>query len=238
MDSIFITGIGTGVGKTVVAAIITEALGAAYWKPIQSGYDEGTDSAWVQSVLTNPACTVLPEAYKFKLAASPHIAAGEEGVEIDMHVIRDKLHAFEVQGPVFANPEPGTPNPGGKAKASRLPSPDSRLIIEGAGGLLVPLNEKEFMADLIHLLHSKVILVSRNYLGSINHSLLTAEVCKQYKLDVLGWVFNDQYMSYEDEIVHWSGYPRIASIPVVPDPGPAFIAAQAVLMKDALRKLL
>ena len=213
MDTIFITGIGTGVGKTVVAAIITEALGAAYWKPIQSGATEGTDSAWVQSVLSNPACTVLPETYKFKLAASPHIAAGEEGVVIDMHVIRDRLKEMQA-----AN--------------------SSQLIIEGAGGLLVPLNEKEFMADLIHLLHAKVILVSRNYLGSINHSLLTAEVCKQYKLDVLGWVFNDQYMSYEDEIVYWSGFPKIASIPVVPEAGAGFIAAQAALMKDALRKLL
>lgn len=239
MDSIFITGIGTGVGKTVVAAIITEALGAAYWKPIQSGYTEGADSAWVQSVLSNPASTVLPEVYKLKLAASPHIAAGEEGIVIDMHVIRDRL--LEIQA---ASHEPraagreAEDRPDNPANARQLSTINRQLIIEGAGGLLVPLNEKEFMADLIHLLHSKVILVSRNYLGSINHSLLTAEVCKQYKLDVLGWVFNDRYMSYEDEIVYWSGFPKIASIPVVPQADAAFIAAQAALMKDALRKIL
>ena len=233
VDTIFITGIGTGVGKTVVAAIITEALGAAYWKPIQSGTTEGTDSAWVQSVLSNPACTVLPETYKLRLAASPHIAAGEEGVAIDMHVIRDRLLEIQAAGRELRSASPAI-----VANASQPAAHSPQLIIEGAGGLLVPLNEKEFMADLIHLLHSKVILVSRNYLGSINHSLLTAEVCKQYKLDVLGWVFNDQYMSYEDEIVHWSGFPKIASIPVVPDAGKGFIAAQAALMRDALRKLL
>ena len=211
-NPLFISGIGTGVGKTVVAAIVTEALGAAYWKPVQAGTAEGTDSQWVQSVLSNPACTVLPEAYKLKLAASPHIAAGEEGLRIDLHDIRDK--------------------------ASQLAAASPQLIIEGAGGLLVPLNEKEFMADLIHQLHARVILVSRNYLGSINHSLLTAEVCKQYKLDVLGWVFNDQYMSYEDEIVYWTGFPKIATIPVVPHADAAFISAQAVLLREALKKVL
>jgi len=210
VNTIFITGIGTGVGKTVVAAILTEALGASYWKPVQAGYP--TDTEWVQSVVS-PACTILPETYKLKLAASPHIAAGEEGVRIDMHVIKDRM--LEIQA------------------ASR-----ELLIIEGAGGLLVPLNERDFMADLIHLLQAKVVLVSRNYLGSINHSLLTAEVCKQYKLDVLGWVFNDQYMSYEDEIVHWTGYPKIASIPVVPAADKAFIAAQALQVKESLKKLL
>lgn len=214
MNTIFITGIGTGVGKTVVAAILTEALGASYWKPIQAGYP--TDTEWVQSVVSNAASTLLPETYKLKLAASPHIAAGEEGVRIDIHVIRDALASH----------------------ASRFTTPGSQLIIEGAGGLLVPLNEKDFMADLIHLLQAKVVLVSRNYLGSINHSLLTAEVCKQYKLDVLGWVFNDQYMSYEDEIVHWTGYPKIASIPVVPVADKAFIAAQALQVKESLKKLL
>ncbi len=211
MDTIFITGIGTGVGKTVVSAIVAQALGAAYWKPVQAGYADGTDSEWVRSVLSQSAA-IIPEAYKLKLAASPHIAATEEGVRIDLHVIQEQLH--------------------------QLSTINHQLVIEGAGGLLVPLNEKDFMADLIHLLGSKLILVSRNYLGSINHSLLTAEVCRQYKLDVLGWVFNDRYMSYEDEIVHWSGYPRIASIPVVEKADAAFIASQARLIKEALIKLV
>ena len=74
------------------------------------------------------------------------------------------------------------------------------LIIEGAGGLMVPLNENEFMIDLIKKLNAKVILVSRNYFGSINHSLLTASVCKQNNLNVLGWMFNEDFMNYEEEI--------------------------------------
>lgn len=222
MDNIFITGIGTGVGKTVVSAIITEALGATYWKPIQAGYDNGTDTEWVSSVISHSA--IRPEVYKLKLAASPHIAAAEEGIRIDMQVI--KAMSYELRAT------------SGEANALQLAAHSSPLVIEGAGGLLVPLNEKDFMADLIHLLHARVILVSRNYLGSINHSLLTAEVCRQYKLDVLGWVFNDQYMSYEDEIVHWSGYPQIMSVPVVPQPDKTFIAAQAAIMKEALTKLL
>ena len=232
MNPIFITGIGTGVGKTVVSAILAEALGAAYWKPVQTGYADGADSEWVRSVLSAPA-TIHPEAYKLKLAASPHIAAVEEGVRIDLHVIRDRL--LEIQATSY---EPRATSPVGDANAPKLEARSSQLIIEGAGGLLVPLNEKEFMADLIHLLQAKVILVSRNYLGSINHSLLTAEVCRQYNLDVLGWVFNDQYMSYEDEIAHWSGYPKIASIPVVEKADASFISAQAALIREGLIKLL
>jgi dethiobiotin synthetase len=149
------------------------------------------------------------------MAASPHIAAGEEGIRIDLHTIKDQMQALQANG-----------------------TNGARMIIEGAGGLMVPLNEKEFMADLIQQLQARVVLVSRNYLGSINHSLLTAEVCRQYKLDVLGWVFNDQYMSYEDEIVYWSGFPKIASVPVVQNPDARFIATQAALVKEELKKLL
>ncbi len=83
------------------------------------------------------------------------------------------------------------------------------------------------MLDLIKKLKAKVILVSRNYLGSINHSLLTAKVCKENNIDVLGWVFNDQYLDYENEIVHWSGYPKIASLPFSKTINKAFIKEQA-----------
>jgi dethiobiotin synthetase len=91
--------------------------------------------------------------------------------------------------------------------------PDRRLIIEGAGGLMVPLNEKEFVIDLIKRLDARVVLVSRNYLGSINHSLMSARLCKSAGLDVAGWVFNDQFMDYEQEIAGWSGYPVLFSLP-------------------------
>jgi dethiobiotin synthetase len=214
--NIFITGTGTGVGKTVISAILAEALQADYWKPVQAGYKDGTDSGWVKSVLSNTVSEVHPELYKLQLAASPHIAAREEGINIDLTVVKNKLIQIN----------------------SGLLTPGSRLIIEGAGGLMVPLNENEFVADLIRQLGTKVILVSRNYLGSINHSLLTAAVCRYYKLDVLGWIFNDQYLSYEDEIVNWSGFPKIAAIPFEEAPGKKFIAQQAALLSEGLKKML
>ena len=108
------------------------------------------------------------------------------------------------------------------------------LIVEGAGGLMVPLNENEFVLDLIKKMNAKVILVSRNYLGSINHSLLTASVCKENNIDVLGWIFNDQYMNYEQEIVQWSGYPKIASLPFSTAITQDFIKEQACLVKQNL----
>jgi dethiobiotin synthetase len=187
IQAIFITGIGTGIGKTVVSAIIAEALEADYWKPVQAGYANGTDLEWMQSVLSNTNSKIHPEVYKLKLPASPHLAAQNEDMEISL----EKIYSFYCQ----------------------LLTPNRPLIIEGAGGLLVPLNEKEFVIDLIKRLNARVILVSRNYLGSINHSLLTAQVCRQRNIRVLGWVFNDQYMDYEEDIVRWSGYPKLGSVP-------------------------
>lgn len=204
LNTIFVTGIGTDVGKTVAAALLAETLEADYWKPVQAGFDEGTDSAFVQSIITNKKTIVYPETYKLKLAASPHIAAKEEGIKIDLNRIYEGyLNIVDRQSSIVNRELP--------AYSSLLTS--HHLIVEGAGGLMVPLNENEFVLDLIKKLNAKVVLVSRNYLGSINHSLLTATVCKQNNIDVLGWIFNDHYMNYEDEIVRWSGYPKIASIP-------------------------
>ena len=214
MNPIFITGIGTGVGKTLVSAIVTEALDAFYWKPVQAGFDEGTDTEWVGARLSRPhrdgreeTSRVLPEAYKLRKPASPHIAAREEGMVIRVEDITAQLPA---QRP---------------------------LVIEGAGGLLVPLNDGEFMADLALALDATVILVSRNYLGSINHSLLTAEVCRMRGLRVAGWIFNDQYGSYEEEIVRWSGYPRLGSVPFRDSPDRHFVSGQAMLLKPAFTAL-
>ncbi len=229
MNPIFITGIGTGVGKTMIAAIVTEALGAWYWKPVQAGFDEGTDAEWVGARISATALAadeglraagevrlgarangsrVLPEAYKLRLPASPHIAAREEGVVISLDTLAEKL---PVQRP---------------------------LVVEGAGGLYVPLNDTEFMSDLAHRLHATVILVSRNYLGSINHSLLTAEACRVRGLRVAGWIFNDHYMDYEGEIVKWSGLPSLASVPFTEKPDAAFIREQALIMRPRLLEVL
>ncbi|HEX9510101.1 MAG TPA: dethiobiotin synthase [Puia sp.] len=223
MKPIFITGIGTDVGKTVVAAIVTEALQAAYWKPVQAGFKEGTDSEWVAERITHPHGRILAETYRLSLPASPHIAARQEGVQVSLDEI--SRHYQEISR------ELQTTNFG------QTPSPDF-LVIEGAGGLLVPLNEQEFVLDLIKKLDATVILVSRNYLGSINHSLLTASVCKAHGLKVVGWIFNDQYLHYEEEIVKWSGLPSLASIPHYENPDTEFIRRQAAGIRSSLSAAL
>jgi dethiobiotin synthetase len=202
---IFITGIGTGVGKTVAAAIVTEALNADYWKPVQSGYEEGTDHDTVQSLISNKHSQFHPEVYKLLLPASPHIAAREEGITIEL----SKLVAHK-------------------------PNTHNHLVIEGAGGLLVPVNDQQFIADMIPALDARVILVSRNYLGSINHSLLTAEACRQRNIEVIGWLFNDQFMQYEEEIVGWTGIRTLGSIPLAAKLDKAFVAEQAARIRPAL----
>ena len=213
---IFITGIGTGIGKTIAAAIVAEALQADYWKPLQAGYEDGTDSNFIRQSLSNASSVVHPELYKLKMAVSPHIAAREENITISLSDIKNRLTAINADPRVKKN----------------------GIVIEGAGGLMVPLNDDEFVADLIKQLQAKVVLVSRNYLGSINHSLLTARVCRLYRLDVLGWIFNDQYLAYEDEIVHWSGFPKIGSIAFSEKPDKEFIRGQALLIADALKKII
>lgn len=208
MQPIFITGIGTGVGKTLVSAIVTEALDACYWKPVQAGFADGTDSEWVGERISAGHGRIFPELYKLRLPASPHIAAREEGVEIDLDAIAEALPA-------------GRP-----------------LVVEGAGGLLVPLNGRQFVLDLVKRLDATVVLVSRNYLGSINHSLLTAEVCRHHGLRVAGWIFNDQYLHYEQEIVAWSRIRAIGSVPFNQLPDAEFIQEQARLLGPALREVL
>jgi dethiobiotin synthetase len=208
MAIFFVTGIGTGIGKTVISAILAEALDAHYWKPVQAGYEEGTDSEWVRKRITNGDARVHKEAYLLRKPASPHIAAREEGIEISIPKI-----------------------------CSLVPEIKCNLIVEGAGGLMVPLNRKEFMADLIQSLGAKVILVSRNYLGSINHSILTANIARQKNLPVVGWVFNDHYLDYENEIAEWTDYPSLGSVPFADNATAEFIRIQARKLKPELETI-
>lgn len=210
MKAIFVTGIGTGVGKTIVSAIITEALQADYWKPVQAGFDDGTDALSVTSLISNDRTKIFPEVYKLAKPASPHIAARAAHITIELSTISSAYQNIVQQ------------------------SSNDILIIEGAGGLMVPLNTDTFVADLIKQLDARVILVSRNYLGSINHSLLTAAVCQQKDLNVIGWIFNDQYMDYEEEIVAWSGYNKLGSVPFSEATDKNFIAGEAKKIKASL----
>jgi dethiobiotin synthetase len=155
----FVTGIGTEIGKTVVAATLVEALQADYWKPIQSGDLDHTDSMKVQSWISNTQTRIFPERFRLKTPLSPHAAAAIDGVEI-------KVSDFQ------------------------LPPTDRPLIVEGAGGLMVPLNHQETMLDLIAHLNLPVILVVRHYLGSINHTLLSLEVLRMRGIPLAGVVYN------------------------------------------------
>ena len=209
MKPIFITGTGTDVGKTLVAAILTEALRADYWKPVQAGFSEGTDSLFVKDMISNSQTKIHPELYKLKMPASPHLAAPAEKKEITVKEI-------------IAN----------------LPNTKNKLIIEGAGGLMVPLNQKELILNLIKELKAKVIIVSKNELGSINHSLLTAAVLLQEKIDVAGWIFNEEYQHYENDIAEWSGLPLLACIKHLSIISRETIKEQALKLQPLLKSFL
>ncbi|MGZ5304921.1 MAG: dethiobiotin synthase, partial [Bacteroidia bacterium] len=172
---IFVTGIGTGIGKTIVSAILTEALKADYWKPIQTGNIGDSDSETVGNLISNTDSVIHKEAYSLKKPASPHAAATDENITI----VEENIILPESQNKI--------------------------LIIEGAGGLMVPLNDSFLMIDLIQKLKAEVVLVSANYLGSINHTLLSAEALKQRNIPVKGIVFNGEvYHEGEDFILNYT----------------------------------
>ncbi len=166
---LFITGIGTDIGKTIVSAIITEALEADYWKPIQAGDLEQSDSHKIKSFITNSKTVIHSNSYALNTAASPHLAAKIDGITIDLK---------EIKEPITTN----------------------HLIIEGAGGIFVPLNETECVVDLIQPDY-KVILVSRHYLGSINHTLMTVEALQNRKINIAGIIFNGGLNEESESII-------------------------------------
>lgn len=148
----FITGISTEVGKTVVAAIVTEALEADYWKPIQAGELENSDTHKVEQLISNNNSKFHSNSYALKTPMSPHAAAEIDGITIDL-------------------------------KKIQVPKTSNHLVIEGAGGLLVPLNNTDTILDLIQPEYN-VIVVSRHYLGSINHTLLTVKLLQEKGFNV------------------------------------------------------
>ena len=171
MRKIFITGIGTDVGKTVISAILTEALQADYWKPIQAGFEDGSDKLRVKNWISNTKSQFHDEQFLLKEPMSPHAAAELENKNI-------QLSDFKL------------PN-----------CNNSNLIIEGAGGLLVPINNTHVVADLIKYLDSEVLLVSKNYLGSINHTLLTLNELLSRKLKISGIIFNGEKNEATESII-------------------------------------
>lgn len=170
MEKYFITGIGTEIGKTIVSAIVTEALQADYWKPIQAGDLDHSDTHKVKALISNSKTVFHPNSFALKTPMSPHGAAEIDGVEISS----DKILP---------------------------PQTTNDLVIEGAGGLLVPISDTETIADLIQP-GDKVIVVSRHYLGSINHTLLTIEALKRRNLNCIGIIFNGNENKSTEDIIH------------------------------------
>lgn len=174
----FVTGIGTDVGKTVASAILTEALEADYWKPIQAGDLSNSDTHKVERWVNNPETKFFDSAFNLKTPMSPHAAAEIDGITLS------------------------------KSKVKR-PKTSKNLVIEGAGGLLVPISNTQTIADLISK-KDRVVVVSRHYLGSINHTLLTIESLRAKGLEVFGIIFNGPSTKTTEDIIT-----KMTKVPVI-----------------------
>ncbi|WP_282123276.1 dethiobiotin synthase [Algibacter mikhailovii] len=202
MSTYFITGISTDVGKTIASAIVTEALQADYWKPVQAGELDHCDTKKVKQLISNTKSTFYPNAYALKTPMSPHGAADIDGIKINI-------------------------------KAIKSPKTENHLVIEGAGGLYVPLNDKNTIFDLIKLDY-KVIVVSRHYLGSINHTLLTINALKAKGFAVALIFSGNAHQSTEDIIIEMTQVPVIGRIDEEPYFDKNVIKEYAKLFKDKL----
>ncbi|MDD3877236.1 MAG: dethiobiotin synthase [Bacteroidales bacterium] len=176
MRKLFVTGIGTGIGKTICAAILTEKLKADYWKPIQAGDLEKTDAQTIKSLISNKETIIHKERFLLHNPVSPHLAAEIEGIEIHLSDFC-------------------------------LPATTNTLIIEGAGGLMVPINKHgNLMIELVKEFDAEVVLVSQHYLGSINHTLLSIDALFKHSIKTAGIVFNgNTHESTESYILNYSG---------------------------------
>lgn len=203
----FITGIGTDVGKTIASAIITQALEADYWKPIQAGEIEFSDKDKVKSLISNSKSQIHKNSYALQTPASPHYAAAIDGISIELKNIT----------------EPKTKN---------------HLVVEGAGGIFVPLNQTEMVMDLIQPDY-KVIVVSRHYLGSINHTLLTIEALKNKNISIAGIIFSgDENPATESIILYKTGIPFLGRIDNEPYFDNNVISYYAEKFKENLQRLI
>jgi dethiobiotin synthetase len=179
--NLFVTAIGTDSGKTLASAVLTEALEADYWKPVQAGYPRDTET--VANLISNSKSKLHQEAYLFSAAMSPHAAAKLDAVEVDLHQIK-------------------------------IPTINEHLVVEGAGGVMVPLNDKDFVIDIASFQSLEVVLVSNLYLGSINHTLLTINELNRRNLRIKGIIFNGpENKESMDYILEYSGWEMLLHIP-------------------------
>lgn len=192
--SIIIAGIHTGIGKTVCSAVICQALGYDYWKPVQAGELNNSDSIFIQQNVSNPHCVIHPERYRLTIPASPHYAAAMDGEEIE-------------------------------ATDFVLPVTNNNIVVETAGGIMSPLSNSFLNIDLMEQLQLPVIVVSNNYLGSINHTLLTIEALRKRNIELKGLVFSGAaFASTREFILQYTQLPLLFSVPLFDTITPQVIA--------------
>lgn len=178
-----VTGTDTGIGKTIVCAMLVQALDAAYFKPVQAGLDEPTDTDTVQMLSGLPSNRFLEETYRLKEPASPHLSAAMEGIEIET----DRL---------------------------QLPDSDIPLIVEGAGGVMVPLTREILFLDIFARWGLPTIVVARTSLGTINHTLLSVKALRDRGVLVHGVIFvGDAHEENERIIPHLGNVQHLGRVP-------------------------
>jgi len=187
MTGYFVTGTDTNVGKTVLSALLVAALDGNYWKPVQTGAIEGTDRESVRAWTEAGEERLPSERYRFDPVVSPHLASREAGIRIS-------LDAFDL---------PAAP-------------PGRRWIIEGAGGAMVPLNERDVMRDLMRRIGFPVLIAARTALGTINHTLLTLAALRDVRLPICGVaLLGEENIENRRAIEHYGEVPVVGRIPIL-----------------------
>lgn len=203
-----IVGIHTGVGKTVASAILVEALECSYWKPIQAGELQNSDTDFVRKYTNVDESRIIPEVFRLNTPASPHHAARLDGVEIN-------LSDFDV------------------------PLSNRPLIIETAGGLMSPVNDSLTNLDLVKKLGFPCVLVVSDYLGSINHTLMTCELMRLNRIKVSGLIFSGKAVeSSRTLVLKQTKLPLICELPEMNLDIPDVVINQARILKDRILEVL
>jgi len=206
--AIFISGIGTDVGKTLISSIVVSALRADYWKPIQAGGLEHSDSDWIRAHVSAFTPVIHPEAFRLTQAMSPHAAAERDGLSINISKIS-------------------------------VPYTSNLLVIEGAGGVMVPLNDTELMLDFIKIVGAPVLLVAQIYLGSINHTLLSLQALRARDIPMLGIIFNGAANPDTERFIErHSACAILGRIPHIPRITPAVILEHSAIILPSLSQAL
>ncbi len=201
-NQFIVAGIGTEIGKTFISSILVEALEANYWKPIQSGGLDYTDTDTVKGLIANQKSVFYPEAYRLTQPLSPHAAAEIDGVTIEVEDFQ-------------------------------LPQTTAPLVVELAGGLMVPLNNDVLNIDLIEKFNLPVVLVTRNYLGSINHTLLSVHLLQSRGIAIKGLIFNGlSNPATESFILNHTKLPLLAKVEEHSEITPSLVSHYATVFKS------